>query len=91
MKSDKTVLNRKFVMKSKICLLMLISFFFGFELHKDDLAGSYVSGFKTNNYDTLKVCSNGNYEKVTYKISDSTLVYLNKGKEDKVNYLNRNY
>lgn len=44
-----------------------------------DIPGTYVSNFRKNNFDTLKVNADGTYEKNVYRISDNRLIYRNKG------------
>ncbi|RZJ91410.1 MAG: hypothetical protein EOO20_05135 [Chryseobacterium sp.] len=44
-----------------------------------DIVGTYVSNFRVNNLDTLKVNTDGTYEKHVYRISDNRLIYQNKG------------
>jgi hypothetical protein len=66
-------------MKAKIYFLLFISLCCSCNLTRKDIPGTYISNFRVNNFDTLRVVSDGTYEKRVYKISDKSLLYRNKG------------
>jgi len=65
-------------MKCKIFFL-LIMVFFSCNIKQEEIPGTYISKNQINNIDTLRIFSDGTYEKKVYKKSDNSLIFHNTG------------